>query len=92
MAGVFWCEALAFEYMAQMPVAVGAKDFRAPFVRVDLAFHRAFDFRVKTRPTTARIEFVGGAIKWRIATLAQVHAMTVELAILATERRLGALV
>lgn len=87
--GIFGRESFAFEYVPQVSAAGVAKNFDATAVGVRHLFDCTGNFIVKTRPATARIEFVLRAVQRCIALAAKISTSSFEIIIFASKRPLG---
>lgn len=85
MANVFAGQPFARKHVAEMSPAVVAKDLYPPSVFVAFPPNGTRYLVVEGGPAAMGIEFVGRAVKWGLASAADVGAIQVKLVVLARE-------
>ena len=92
MARVLGSKPFSFEYMANVPVTGSAHDLGPPSIFVRHVLYSSCDLVIKTGPAAIRFEFVGRAVKRRIAPSANISAGGLVVIELSCERALGSFV
>ena len=92
MARVLGSKSFPLEYMAKVAVAGSAHDLGSSSIFVRHVLYSSFDLVIKTGPAAIRFEFVGRAVKRRIAPSAHISAGSLVVIELACERALGSFV
>jgi hypothetical protein len=89
VSDAFLGKALAEEDMTEMRTAASADNLCADPITIRDSRHGTRDLVVKTRPSTARIEFSFRAIQRDVAAFADIRALLPEIVVFAAKGRLG---
>ena len=92
MARVLGGKPFSVEYVAKVPVTGSAHDLGSSSIRVLNVLNSPRDLVVKTGPSAIGFEFVGRAVKGRIAPSAHISAGSLVVIEFSCERALGSFV